>query len=53
MVLQSVYRGSTECPSEHVYTTVTQNKIHTTRLYNTPIQHANQEIKRERKTRFY
>ena len=27
-------------------------KIHTTRLYNTPIQHENQDIKRKRKLDF-
>ena len=27
-------------------------KIHTTRLYNTPIQHANKDIKRKKKLAF-
>ena len=31
----------------------TLKKIHTTRVYNTPVQYANQKIKRKRKTDFY
>ena len=38
VVLQIAYRGSTECLSEHVYTTRIQHKIHTICLYKTAIQ---------------
>ena len=38
-----------ECLPEHVYTARIQHKIHTTRLYNTPIQRTNRRIKRKRK----
>ena len=45
------YSGSTEFLPEHLYTSRIQDKIHTTRLYNTPVQHVNRKIKRKRKTR--
>ena len=38
------YCGAKECLSEHVYTARINHGIHTTSLYNTPIQHANLKI---------
>ena len=53
VVLPSAYHGATEWLSKHVYTIHIQHEIHTTRLYNTPIQHANWKIKQKIKNSFY
>ena len=53
MSLRSDYRGATYYLSEQVFTKYIQHEVHTTRLYNMPIQHANQRIKWKIKTSFY
>ena len=52
VVLRSAYHGATKCLSEHVYTTRIRHGIYTTRLHNTPIQHANRKLSRKERLTF-